>query len=343
MTVFENAVNFKIFLMTSISQTSITLSKIVDQLLNKWSDDSQEFVRTAMPRLIVIALIAFFLSHLLRLITSRMTHLAERSGAGPGRVGEVKTLAGVIRATGLTVITLISAFMALDAMNFHLAPLLASAGVAGMAIGLAAQNIVRDMFNGFLILVEGQFSVGDTVRIAGVSGVVEALTLRKTIVRDADGTRYVIPNSQITTVANFSAGYATSTVNISVDFSANPDTVAEMLKKIALDVRNDDAFSKIFLDDPQVLGVDAMKGSQMIFPVVFKTLPTKQYAPMREFQRRVRLAFEENHLLPGDPYRVYMLDGELAAASIRSHHEGLKPEHDATTIKPQENNPLAGE
>ena len=114
----------------------------------------------------------------------------------------------------------------LAALGVNLAPLLASAGVAGVAIGLAAQNIVRDMLNGLLILMEDQFNVGETVRIAGIAGVVESMTLRKTTVRDGDGTLYVVPNSQITTVANLSIDYSVATVNVSVDFSANPDQVA---------------------------------------------------------------------------------------------------------------------
>ncbi len=134
------------------------------------STTARSFIHTKLPRLIVIAIIAFVLSRLLRLLTSRMIRVAEQSGAGPGRLAEVKTLAGVIRATGLAIIGLIAGLQFLDAMGFNLAPLLASAGVAGIAIGLAAQNIVKDMFNGILILVEGQFNVGDTVRLAGVTG-----------------------------------------------------------------------------------------------------------------------------------------------------------------------------
>ena len=131
------------------------------------------------------------------------------------------------------------------------------------------------------------------------------MTLRKTTVRDADGTLYVIPNSQITTVANLSVGYSVATINVSVDFSANPDAVMELLKGIAMDIRNSEEFREVFVADPQILGVDAVKGSEIIFPVVFKTLATKQYAPVREFRRRVRLALEEHHLLPGDPNRVF--------------------------------------
>jgi small-conductance mechanosensitive channel len=225
-------------------------------------------------------------------------------------------------------------------MGLNLAPLLASAGVAGVAIGLAAQTIVKDMFNGILILVEGQFNVGDQVRLAGLSGVVESMTLRKTTVRDSDGTLYVIPNSQITTVANLSVDYSAATVNVSVDFSANPDEVLALLGKIAMDVRNSEQFRSAFKADPQVLGVDSVKGSQLIFPVVFKTWPQQQYGPIREFQRRVRLALEERHILPGDPNRVY---GAPAAAATRQTESARDSHPDPTTLKPQESNPFAAE
>ncbi len=313
------------------------------KVLDEWIGDSQEFLHTKLPRLIVIAIIAFVLSRLLRAIAFHMTRMAEQSGAGPGRLGEVKTMAGVIRATGLAIIGLIAALQFLDAMGFNLAPLLASAGVAGIAIGLAAQNIVKDMFNGFLILVEGQFSVGDTVNLAGVKGIVEALTLRKTTVRGDDGTLFIIPNSQITTVANLSAGYSVASIHISVDFSANPDMVAQLLTKIAMDVRNSEQFRNVFVADPQVLGVDSVKGSQMIFLVTFRTRATQQYAPMREFQRRVRLALEEHHLLPGDPNRVFMPAGGSRAADPRNAEPGADASApNPTTLAPEDGNPFSG-
>ena len=279
--------------------------RFLGKVLDEWIIDAQEFIRLKLPHLIVIAAIAFFLSRLLRMITSHMTRVAERHGLSPERVSQVKTVAGVVRATGLAVIALIAGLQFLDALGVNLAPLLASAGVVGIAIGLAAQNIVKDVLNGIIILIEGQFNVGDTVRLAGVTGTVEAMTLRKTTVRDGDGTVYIIPNSQITTVANLSIDYSVATVNVSVDFSANPDEVMKLLKGIAMDIRNSEQFRAIFVADPQVLGVDAMKGSEMVFPVIFKTLATKQYDPVREFRRRVRLALEKNHLLPGDPNRVF--------------------------------------
>ena len=180
--------------------------------------------------------------------------------------------------------------------------------------------------------------------MAGVGGVVETMTLRKTTVRDADGTLYIVPNSQITTVANLSADYSVATVNVSVDFSANPDKVTDLLKNIAMDVRNSVAYRDLFIADPQVLGVDALKGSELIFPVVFKTKPTQQYAPVREFRRRVRLALEENHMLPGDPLRVYSAsnDGNAKPAGAPGSRHA-EPEPDPTSVKPHEGNPFTGE
>ena len=317
--------------------------RFLGRILDEWTVDSQEFIRTKLPHLVVIAAIALLLIWLLKLVTAHMTKLAERHSTGAGHLAQVKTLAGVIRTTGLAVICLITGMQFLDALGLNLAPLLTSAGIAGIAIGLAAQNIVKDMLNGVLILLEDQFDVGDTVRIAGLSGTVETMTLRKTNVRDADGTLYIIPNSQITTVANLSIGFSVATVNVSVDFSANPDEVIKLLKSIAMDVRNSEQFRAVFISDPQVLGVDSVRGSEVIFPVVFKTRATKQYEAVREFRRRVRLALEANHMLPGDPNRVF--NSNMGAATIchaRPDPEST-PQPDPTLLKPQESNPFTGD
>jgi moderate conductance mechanosensitive channel len=323
--------------------------RFMGKVIDEWVNDTQEFVRSKLPHLIMVAVIGFVLSRLLDVVASRMIRIAEAHAASRGRVAQVKTLAGVIRTTGLAIIGAIVGLQFLDAVGVNLAPLLASAGIAGVAIGLAAQNIVKDMLNGTLILIEDQFNVGDVVTVAGLTGTVELMTLRKTTVRGADGTLYVIPNSQITTVANQSVDYSVATVNVSVDFSANPDKVLELLHGIAMDIRTSKEYRDVFVTDPQILGVDAMRGSQLIFPVVFKTKATQQYGAMREFQRRVRIALEENHMLPGDPNRVFnsFLAREggqhlVASPQTQEAHEA-PPQRDPTTIKPQETNPFSGE
>ena len=320
--------------------------RFLGKVLDEWAQDTQEFIRLKLPHLLLVAIIAFLLNKLLRIITRHMRRVAEQHASGPERIPQVKTLAGVIRTTGLAIIWVITGLQVLAALGVNLAPLLASAGVAGIAIGLAAQNIVKDVLNGILILIEDQFNVGDTVRLAGLSGTVEAMTLRKTTVRDADGTLYVIPNSQISTVANLSIGYSVAQVNVSVDFSANPDKVVKLLKGIAEEISTSEEYRGVFLAEPQILGVDAIKGSELIFPVVFKTLATRQYGPVREFRRRVRLALEENHLLPGNPYRVYSESGEGSgdrreAGGAARPDVAMKP--DPTATKPANENPFSGE
>ena len=245
--------------------------RFLGKILDEWITDSQEFIHSKLPHLIVVLAIAFILIRLLSLLTSRMIRVAEAHASGGIRVGQVKTLSTVIRATGLTIIAVITGLQFLDAVGLNLGPLLASAGIAGVAIGLAAQTIVKDVLNGILIILEDQFNVGDKVKIAGLAGTIEAMTLRKTTVRDDDGTLYVIPNSQITTVANLSSGYSVATVSVSVDFSANPDEVQQLLTSIAMDIRNSKEFKDVFITDPQILGVDAHQGFRADFSGQFQT------------------------------------------------------------------------
>jgi small conductance mechanosensitive channel len=336
-----------VFLLFALRIGLFAEGRFLGKVLDEWIDDLQDFVRTKLPRLVLLAIVAFILSRILRAATVHIVRVAERHAARGGRVPQVKTLAGIVRTTGFAIIITLVGLQFLAAIGVNLGPLLASAGVAGVAIGLAAQNLVKDMLNGTFILLEDQFNVGDVVTVAGLTGTVEAMTLRKTSIRGGDGTLYMVPNSQITTVANQSADFSVATINVSVDFSADPNKVLAILQTIASDVRNSPEFKDLFLADPQILGVDAMKGSQLIFPVVFKTRAQKQFAPVREFQRRVRLALEENHMLPGDPMRVFNTfgDQEVTSGPAAPAHEQEPPPspREATTIKPQESNPFSGE
>jgi moderate conductance mechanosensitive channel len=313
----------------------------LNRLDQDWITDVQEFLRNGLPKLLFIAFYAWVLILLVNFITTRVIKVAERQSEslGAARGAQVRTLATVVRATGIVLVAFLAFLQVLEnVLHFNLGPFLASAGVAGVAIGLAAQTIVKDVLNGILILMEDQYNVGDVVTLAGMTGTVDSMTLRKTTVRGFDGTVYIIPNSQITNVANQSRDFSVSTLNVSVDFSANPDQVIPLLKKIALEVRNEPQFKNIFIDDPQVFGVDSIKGTEVIYPIQLKTLPRKQYDAMREMQRRVRLALEEHNLLPGSPYRV--LSGNTPSANREA--EPAKAA-DPTTAKPNETNPFTGE
>ena len=316
-----------------------------NQIAQDWLSYLQDFVNHDLPRLIFVLVLTWVLIAMVNALTRRLTAIAESHAAqGAARVSQIKTVAAVLRATTIAIIGFLASLQILrDIFNFNLAPLLTSAGVAGVAIGLAAQTIVKDCLNGMLILLEDQYNVGDTVRLAGLSGTVESMSLRTTKLRDGDGTLYTIPNSQITSVANLTRDYSVATINVSVDFSAHPDKVMPVLLDAAMSVRNDPAYSAIFLADPKLLGVDSIKGSQVIYPIQLRTLANQQAPAVRETQRRIRLALEENGILPGDPLRA-VATGVANMASLGVAGIDNQPgSPDPTAAKPRETNPFTGE
>ena len=166
--------------------------RFLGKVLDEWIVDTQHFL-TKLPHIFVLALIAFILAKLITLFTGRMIAMAERKDARPGRHSQVKTFAGILRTTLHAILWSLTALQMLTVLGMNLSPLLASAGVAGVAIGLAAQTIVKDILNGTLVLLEDQFNVGDVVKVTGMTGTVEAMTLRRTEIRDGDGTLYIVP------------------------------------------------------------------------------------------------------------------------------------------------------
>jgi small conductance mechanosensitive channel len=306
-----------------------------------WVNSAQDFLINDLKHLIAIILFTWLALWLVKAITGRMRRAAERkSSAGLARTAQIRTLASVLRATGFGIVGFFAVTSILrDIFDLNLAPLLGSAAILSVAIGLAAQTIVKDMINGMLVLIEDQYNVGDVITIAGVTGTVESMSLRKTSVRGFDGTLYLVPNSQITNVANQSRDFSSTTLNISVDFTADPEKVIELLNKIASDVRNEPAYKDVFLEDPKVLGVDQIKGSEVIYPIVVKTQARQQYDALRELQKRLRIALEQNGMLPGSPYRV--TGGHSLPGPGEEPKEPGAP--DPTTNKPNETNPFTGE
>ena len=320
----------------------VSWSEFAASLGDRLFDTAQNFLVNILPKLVIIALFTWVLIKLLTLVTDRMARVAEHHAAAATRVQQARTLSSVLRATGIGVLVFLAVLQALPMLGFNLGPLLTSAGVAGVAIGLACQTIVKDCLNGMLILVEDQYNVGDVIKIAGLGGQVEAMSLRKTTLRDGDGTLYLIPNSQITTVANQTRDWSVATVNVAVDFSAEPDEVIQLLTEVANGVRNDPAYKDAFLADPTLLGVDSIKGSQVIYPIILKTKANQQWGAQRELQRRVRLALAEHKMLPGDPNRVYNLAAHTTTMGAHLQGESA-PKPDPTTLKPHEVNPFTGE
>ena len=273
-----------------------------------WQNDLISIIQNKLPKFVTILLIVYALHRLVLFFVKRLRRRADQRVASFHRAAQIRTMAAIIRATSYSVFGFIVFLQILNLLGIPYQPLLASAGIIGIAIGLGAQSIFKDMLNGILILVEDQYNVGEVVNIAGLKGTVEDLSLRRTTVRDPDGTLYVIPNSQIATVSNLSRDYAVATLNVSVDASANPDKVMALLADIAEQVRNESEFKDIAVADPVILGVDKIEGRAVTYPVQIRVHTNKRDVILRELRRRIILDFEKNGIpLGNDPANMLIL------------------------------------
>ena len=273
---------------------------------HKWHHDLVWWTSERAPKLLVILVLAFIFVRLLGLITRKLIALSERSSShGALRAQQVRTVVGVIRSIGVFLIVFFTGMSALkDAFNINIEPLLASAGIAGLAIGFGAQTLVKDVINGFFILVEDQFEVGDTIRVAGVTGAVEEITMRRTILRDADGTLHIVPNSSIQIVSNTTRDWSQVTLHVAVDYSENSDRVVELLQEVAKDFYNDPAFKNDVVAEPQVPGIERVRGVEVDYLMLVKVRPGKQYGVARELRRRIKACLEKNKIKAGAPVQV---------------------------------------
>jgi small conductance mechanosensitive channel len=273
-----------------------------------WKNDIISIIQNKLPRVLAILLIVFVLHRLVLFFVKRLRRLADHQVGNFHRAAQLRTMAAIIRATSYSIFGFIVFLQILNLLGIPYQPILASAGILGVAIGLGAQSIFKDMINGILILVEDQYNVGEVVSLAGLKGTVEDLSLRRTSVRDPDGTLYIIPNSQIATVSNLSRDFSVASLNVSVDASANPDKVIALLTKLANDVRNDSIFKDVAIADPVVLGVDKIDGRAVTYPVQIRVRVNQRDGVLRELRRRIILAFEKDGIpLGNDPANMLIL------------------------------------
>lgn len=258
-----------------------------------WHKDVILMLRDRLPKVAIVLLILFTLQRTIKFFVNRLQRLAARQPIVAARSAQLRTIATIVRATSYSILGFLAFLQVLRLFNYDPTPLLASAGIIGVGIGLAAQSLFKDLINGVFILIEDQYNVGEVVKIAALTGTVEDLTLRLTRLRDADGTLYIIPNSQVAVVSNLSRDFSIANLTLSVDVSANPDLVLATLKQVASEVRTDPAFKNVFLADPNILGVDRIEGRAIQYPILFRVPPNQKDAVLRELRRRIILIFEQ--------------------------------------------------
>lgn len=173
-----------------------------------------------------------------------------------------------------------------------MAPFMAAAATIGIAIGFGAQDLVKDVIAGFFILVEDQFGIGDVVSIGGVSGTVEAITLRTTVLRDLDGNEFHVPNGHIVVTTNMTQGYARVVADIGVSYDADVDTAMSVILDEAMEMTDDPEWSEAFLGEPEMLGVNNLDESSVEIRLVAKVIPEDRWRVKREFNRRVKIRLD---------------------------------------------------
>ena len=284
------------------------------ELFQGWDQDTINFVRNGLPKLLVILIGTIVLIRLLRLITAKVANLTRNEQLSTHvRVQQVRTLVSVVNSVGTVVIFFIALLEILKLFNISIEPLLASAGIVGLAIGFGAQTVVKDVITGFFILLENQYDLGDTITIAGVSGTVEDLSLRRTLLRDANGTVHSVPNSEIKIVSNLTRDWSQVSLTVAVDYSEPSDRVIKLLQEIGDELRNDPDFGGAIVAEPEVPGIERVQGPEVDYLMLTKVRPGKQYAVSRELRRRIKESFEKNKIKPGGPSRIYITENSTPA------------------------------
>ncbi len=214
------------------------------------------------------------------------------------------TLGNILRHTLVIVISFIALLMILGELGIQLGPLLATAGVGALAVGFGAQSLVKDVISGFFIILENQYRIGDAIEVAGVSGLVESVSLRRTVLRDLEGKVHTIPNGEIKIVSNLSKEWARSVLDIGISYREDVDQVVNLLEGIGREMAAEEPWKSVLLDPLQVFGVERFGESELVIRVVVKTAPLKQWEVGRELRRRIKIRFDEKGIQIPFPHRV---------------------------------------
>jgi len=265
----------------------------MNEHISKWA----EWAQTSGLRLLGILIGTIVLIWLLKVLTRRLVKLAaSQSRAALMREQQTQTLAGILYSAGVAAIVFTAVLVALPEFGINITPIAAAAGLASLAIGFGAQHLVRDLINGFFIVFEDQYVVGDLVRVGQVSGRVEHITLRRTVVRDFGGAVVTIPNGEIRQVANISRDWSQVFVDVTIAAEADVNLALEAIERGAVEMRGDSAWATVLVDGPRVLGVESLGPGGTVVRVLARTAPTRQDDVAREFRRRAKVQLDREDI-----------------------------------------------
>ena len=285
-------------------------------------------ILTDWPLKIVLILLVAFLARymLLRTIDRVTAGIAEGAGRLGGRRGgllesspllserrnqRARTLGSVLKSVVTLVLGVLAVLTALDQVGLSIAPFLASAGIAGVALGFGAQSLVKDFLSGIFMLAEDQYGVGDVIDVGDASGTVEAVGLRVTRLRDVNGTVWYVRNGEILRVGNQSQGWARAVLDVSVAYGEDVTRVTELLERIGSRLHQEEDWAPIVLEPPEVWGVEQMAQDGLVVRMVVKTAPLEQWRVARELRRRIKASFDAEGIeFPFAQRTVWIRQGE---------------------------------
>jgi moderate conductance mechanosensitive channel len=271
----------------------------------------------------VIILITLVLWELISFLIERS--VSEQDEEGELRLSNrTRTLLAIVRNFMLVFLSVIALFLILSELGLNVAPLLAGAGVIGLAIGFGSQKLVQDIINGMFVLLGDTMRVGDVVEVAGRSGVVEQMSLRTVALRDLSGAVHTIPYSAIDTVMNYTKDFSYAVIDMEVAYRENLDEVIEALRLLGEEMNRDPHFRRVILEPLEILGVDAFTGSAIVIKIRFKTRPLKQWEVAREFRRRIKNRFDQLGIEIPHPHQTVYFGGDRQGQAMPARVQMLQ-------------------
>lgn len=251
-------------------------------------------------RWVIVKVIGRMVRHLER--SELADRLADRLSTSDRRVQRIRTLGDILKSVATGVLVAVFGTMILGELGVNIAPILASAGIVGVALGFGAQSMVKDFLSGIFMIAEDQFGVGDVVDVGVASGTVEAVSMRVTRLRDVNGTVWYVPNGQILKVGNQSQNWSRAVVDTKVGYAEDLSRVQRVLTEVAHDLWNDDDFTGVMIEQPEVTGVEAIDPESATLRVMVKTAPMQQWGVARELRKRIKARLDHEGITPKTIY-----------------------------------------
>lgn len=256
--------------------------------------------------LLLIVLVTFLVYRFAKIFIEKIIKRALRSKglSSSAKEKRANTLIGIVSNGFNGLVIIVAGMILLSEMGLDIGPLLAAAGVAGVAIGFGAQYIIRDLLTGFFVIIENQYRIGDVVCIGDTCGLVEDVTPRITVLRDLDGTAHHIPNGEITKASNLTKTYSNVNINITVTYASDIEKVIKVINKVGEELASDPDWKDVITEPIAFLRVNDFNDSGMEIKILGKTEPLKQWSVAGEFRKRIKIAFDKEKIEIALPHRV---------------------------------------